>query len=253
MVDNHRRAELRRVEEDRIFHQKQKRREQEEQRRQEKLRKREEEWVTAIPHFKIDLGEVSESLLPDVLRALFHTIFFQRSLGILRTDECQAHCESLDICYATVPDYEFFHKLEKIISELEKKLKKGKKKTLCFSFGKREMKKSFLVFSSQVFEYVWEKWSVSVTYKKRSSKSHPGDRDRERLRTEDLVRQKIFEIIHWVNENKDHIPGNAMPFEDGEGNLILGMTFDWEFSFPKKKNSRPHFLDILKKGPPQIF
>ncbi|RLN13173.1 hypothetical protein C2845_PM09G07050 [Panicum miliaceum] len=155
----------------------------------------------------------------DVLRCILHTIFFHRTLSLVRPKDVD--CDFLEITYVQcgLPELEkeVDEKIDQFIAWLEKH--PNRRSQVCLSFFD-EKNKNPGWFVNKTERIYWEQWFINlhVMSPKRYSKSNSSRRltnvegnaleetSSRRAALESSINEVLFQIINFANEKKDHIP-----------------------------------------------
>ncbi|XP_059623776.1 LOW QUALITY PROTEIN: autophagy-related protein 101 [Cornus florida] len=195
--------------------------------------------------------EVEHFEIREVMRCILHTILFHRALGLVRPKDIDL--ELFEITYVQCGDVEVEKKIEEKIDQFIDKVEKhpNKKNQICLSFY--EVKSKQATWFSKVERLHWEQWYINLNVvqhlKAHSGKSHhskvvvdPGEssaleeRGVRRAALEASLREVLFQIIKFVNEKKDHVPG--VPKE--------GVSFPFEITLSSSSDSA-FGMDMFKR------
>ncbi|EEC69211.1 autophagy-related protein 101 isoform X1 [Oryza sativa Japonica Group] len=182
--------------------------------------------------------ELEQDEIKDVLRCILHTIFFHRTLTLVRPKDVD--CDLFEITYVQcgLPDLEkeVDEKINQFIAWVEKH--PNRRSQVCLSFFD-EKNKNPSWFTSKTERIYWEQWFINLHVispkghgKSRSSKASTSIRGKaleeassKRAALGLLIQEVLFQIINFANEKKDHIP----PISD--------RIFNHEISIPSSSDS----------------
>ncbi|KQJ86804.1 autophagy-related protein 101 isoform X1 [Brachypodium distachyon] len=178
--------------------------------------------------------ELEPREIKDVLRCILHTIFFHRTLTLVRPKDVD--CERFQITYVQcgLPDLEkeVDEKINQFIAWAEKH--PNRRSQVCLSFFDEKNKHPGW-FSNKTERIYWEQWFINLHVispkghgKQHSSKAQTnitGEASEQASSRHDalgsLIQEVLFQIINYANEKKDHIP----PISD--------RIFNHEISIPR--------------------
>uniref|UniRef100_A0A1D1ZKI2 Autophagy-related protein 101 n=1 Tax=Anthurium amnicola TaxID=1678845 RepID=A0A1D1ZKI2_9ARAE len=185
--------------------------------------------------------EVEVFQVREVLRCILHTIFFHRSLGLVRPKDVD--CELLDITYVQCGNATLEKKIEDKVDHFYGWAEKhpNKKGQVLLSFYEVKNKQASW-FTNKVERLCWERWFINlhVLQPRVHGKSHnmktalyPGETNQEESISryaglEASLREVLFQIIQFVNEKKEHIP--SVP-------NLEGALFPYEITLPSHSDS----------------
>ncbi|KAJ1283471.1 hypothetical protein BS78_03G131000 [Paspalum vaginatum] len=164
--------------------------------------------------------ELEPTEITDVLRCILHTIFFHRTLSLVRPKDVD--CDSLEVTYVQcgLPELEkeVDEKIEQFITWVEKH--PNRRSQVCLSFFDEKHKHPGW-FVNKTERIYWEQWFINlhVMSPKKYSKSNSSKKltnigvnaetSSRRATLESLessINEVLFQIINFANEKKDHIP-----------------------------------------------
>lgn len=189
------------------------------------------------PPLEVEVFEVRE-----VLRILFHTICFHRTLGVVRPQDQDS--ELFDITYVTCGESGVERVIEERISDfchwLDKDPRGTRECMVCLSFYEKKQKSAW--FSKGEERLHWEQWRVQLAVWRPDpatvETSACGDRratHHQALQKD--VEDKVMQILKYVNEKKDHIPPVVT------SGIV---SFPFEISLPAESESY-YGMDMLKR------
>lgn len=201
---------------------------------------------------ELEVGHL-EFEIREVLRCILHTILFHRALGLVRPRDVDL--ELFEITYVQCGDLEIENKIDEKIEQFISWVEKhpNKKSQICLSFY--EVKnKQVSWFTNKSERRHWEQWyinlNVSQLPRTHSSNSHrskvvvdSGESALEkssarRAGLEASLREVLFQIIKFVNEQKDHVP--PIPNRDGV------ISYPYEITIPSSSDSA-FGMDMIKR------
>ncbi|KAH7423676.1 hypothetical protein KP509_12G067900 [Ceratopteris richardii] len=211
--------------------------------------------------FHLSELELEQFQIREVLRCILHTIMFHRALGLVRPKD--VGLELFDITYVQCGDRELERTIEEKIDSFVAWVEKhpNKKGQVCLSFYETRYKPA-VWFSSKEERFYWEQWFISLTIipsKPSQNKFRHGraltldsgetlieERNRHDKVLEASLREVLFQILHLVNDKKDHIPPVS------NSNIV---SFPYEISISSLPDSSFR-MDMLKRmlhtGPPTM-
>ncbi|KAJ9084884.1 hypothetical protein DSO57_1019523 [Entomophthora muscae] len=141
--------------------------------------------------FTLNLGFDPKSR-KDGLKAMLHTIFFQRVFGHVRPREHQLE----DLTYCLVDDDEVSHIIDSSVGDAIGRLEKNRteaKVMILVEFNEKKFKKQW--FTTVQEEICWERWELLIMQPSNSlsGKSYP-------------LASYIMTVLNLVNSHKEHIP-----------------------------------------------
>ncbi|XP_034585970.1 autophagy-related protein 101 isoform X4 [Setaria viridis] len=152
--------------------------------------------------------ELEQTEIRDVLRCILHTIFFHRTLSLVRPKEVD--CKILEITYVQCG-----------LPELEK-----------------EVDEKIDLFTAWVEKHPNRKSQVCLSFFDEKHK-HPGnvleETSSRRAALVSLLNEVLFQIINFANEKKDHIPAIPdrifnheimIPSVDSSSDSVFGWNTD---------------------------
>ncbi|XBJ05393.1 hypothetical protein VPH35_024191 [Triticum aestivum] len=157
--------------------------------------------------------------IKDVLRCILHTIFFHRTLTLVRPKDVD--CDLFEITYVQCGlaelEKEVDEKINQFIAWSEKH--PNRKSQVCLSFFDEKNKHPGW-FSSKTERVFWEQWFINLHVtspkgqgKSRGSKAPANTKGQALEETSSrrdalslLIQEVLFQIINYANEKKDHIP-----------------------------------------------
>jgi hypothetical protein len=165
--------------------------------------------------------ELETTEIKDVLRCILHTIFFHRTLTLVRPKDVD--CDLFEITYVQCGlaelEKEVDEKINQFIAWAEKH--PNRKSQVCLSFFDEKNKHPGW-FSNKTERIYWEQWFINlhVTSPKGQGKSRgskgPTNSKGQALEEASsssrrdalglLIQEVLFQIINYANEKKDHIP-----------------------------------------------
>ena len=180
-----------------------------------------------------------------------HTILFNRALGPLRPRE--QYCDLFDICYAKIDSIDIERQVEDAVDKLSQSLRlvgdgtaKGR---IAVTFFEKRRRKVFFGFTTAEDQVNWEQWIISIVVKRHKlskGADFATDRMRQARKTENLMTQRILQILTMVNEKKDHLPTVNL-------NSSKAMVFDFKITIPKlEQKAENWFTRMLQQGPPPL-
>ncbi|KAG2620528.1 autophagy-related protein 101-like isoform X1 [Panicum virgatum] len=204
-----------------------------------------------LKELELELTEIR-----DVLRCILHTIFFHRTLSLVRPKDVD--CDFLEITYVQcgLPELEkeVDEKIDLFIAWVEKH--PNRRSQVCLSFLDEKHKHPGW-FVNKTERIYWEQWFISlhVMSPKRYSKSNSskglsnigGDALEEtslrRAALESSINEVLFQIINFANEKKDHIP--AIPDRIFNHEIMIPSSSDSVFGW-----NTDAFRRVLNSGHP---
>ncbi|KAG8093299.1 hypothetical protein GUJ93_ZPchr0012g19063 [Zizania palustris] len=163
--------------------------------------------------------ELEPREIRDVMRCILHTIFFHRTLTLVRPKDVD--CDLFEITYVQCGladlEKEVDEKINQFIAWVEKH--PNRRSQVCLSFFD-EKNKNPGWFTNKTERIYWEQWFINLHVispkglgKSRSSKGTTdlGGQALEEARSKraalgSLIQEVLFQIINFANEKKDHIP-----------------------------------------------
>ncbi|KAL6623149.1 hypothetical protein ACP70R_018256 [Stipagrostis hirtigluma subsp. patula] len=163
--------------------------------------------------------ELEQTEVRDVLRCILHTIFFHRTLSLVRPKDVD--CDFFEITYVQcgLPELEkeVDEKIDQFIAWVEKH--PNRRSQVCLSFFDEKNKHPGW-FGNKTERIHWEQWFINlhVISPKRYSKSSSSkgltniggnaleETNARRAALESSIHEVLFQIINFANEKKDHIP-----------------------------------------------
>lgn len=205
----------------------------------------------------------------DVLRALLHTIIFNRALGpvcpIDTDSELFDHLTWVR-CNDTAVDNKIEDKINSICAWIQKN--QGNPLGVCLSFYEKRERQSWFLKSEQ--RLYWEQWIITLTFHQPDSGTSSEDTDTKQKRLQSSLEDALTFIVRSVNEKRDHIPpvvsGSAVTFPfDISLTQPAGGNNDSNLNNNSKNNpssplfSSPSFgLDVVRRmlqqsNPPSVL
>uniref|UniRef100_K3ZA16 Autophagy-related protein 101 n=1 Tax=Setaria italica TaxID=4555 RepID=K3ZA16_SETIT len=168
--------------------------------------------------------ELEQTEIRDVLRCILHTIFFHRTLSLVRPKDVD--CKNLEITY------------------------------VCLSFFDEKHKHPGW-FVNKTERIYWEQWFINlhVMSPKRYNKSNSSkgltniggnvleETSSRRAALVSLLNEVLFQIINFANEKKDHIP--AIPDRIFNHEIMIPSSSDSVFGW-----NTDAFRRVLNSGHP---
>lgn len=151
--------------------------------------------------FNLDEIEVQRPEVADVVRALVHTILFNRAFGLVKPKEVDA--ESFELTYVQLDESSIEKYVQDKTALFVETLHKDARGHLVVSFFDKRLRS--MVFFKQEEKVCWEQWIIPVTL----STSTPLEASEKAARQAWLERemtQRISYILRMINAKKDHIP-----------------------------------------------
>jgi autophagy-related protein 101 len=198
----------------------------------------------------------------DVLRALLHTIIFNRALGPVSPIDTDS--ELFDLTWVRCNDPAVEKIIEDTINLLCNWIQKnqGNQLAVCLSFYEKRDRQSW--FSKSEERLYWEQWVITLNFHDPSEVTHT-----KQKKLLSSLEDAITFIIRSVNEKRDHIPpvisGSAVtfPFDisliDPAGNK-RGALIDSNSSSPSSSSfsSSSFGLDVVRRmlqhsNPPSVL
>ncbi|KAI8074774.1 hypothetical protein BC940DRAFT_289059 [Gongronella butleri] len=169
--------------------------------------------MTSAKEFSIEMLSVPIADLPDVLRALLHSIFFHRLLVNVTPRELHV----LDTTVSMTDSDEIQQLIEDKVTEfmltVQSQVKQAK---LAVLFYEKRLKKNWFQFSKSEELVCWEQWTLTIGI------SYP-DTDQEGQQAQHHCKRQLsqclFAILKLANDHKEHIPsitttdGNPFPYQ----------------------------------------
>ncbi|CAN6351640.1 unnamed protein product [Urochloa humidicola] len=187
--------------------------------------------------------ELEPTEIRDVLRCILHTIFFHRTLSLVRPKDVD--CEILEITYVQcgLPELEkeVDEKIDLFVAWVEKH--PNRRSQVCLSFFDEKHKHPGW-FVNKTERIYWEQWFINlhvIKSPKRYNKStsskgltNVGGNDLEETRSrraalESSLNEVLFQIINFANEKKDHIP--AIPDRIFNHEIMIPSSSDSMFGW----------------------
>ncbi|KAF0887932.1 hypothetical protein E2562_005644 [Oryza meyeriana var. granulata] len=163
--------------------------------------------------------EVEPREIKDVLRCVLHTIFFHRTLSLVRPKDVD--CDFFEITYVQCGLPELEKEVDEKIDQFVVWVKKHPNRStqVCLSFFDDKNKHPSW-FGNKTERIYWEQWFINlhVISPKRHGKSHSSkaltniggqaleESSSRRAALESSIHEVLFQIINFANEKKDHIP-----------------------------------------------
>eukprot|EP00511_Aplanochytrium_stocchinoi_P004102 CAMPEP_0204840606 /NCGR_PEP_ID=MMETSP1346-20131115/38307_1 /ASSEMBLY_ACC=CAM_ASM_000771 /TAXON_ID=215587 /ORGANISM="Aplanochytrium stocchinoi, Strain GSBS06" /LENGTH=237 /DNA_ID=CAMNT_0051978123 /DNA_START=331 /DNA_END=1044 /DNA_ORIENTATION=+ len=232
--------------------------------------------MNTLQHFLPEL-EVDKTQIEDALRAVLHTILFNRSLGpVVPTEKNMLSFDNITYVSCGIPKVE--ENVDKAISKFCSNLQLvgpglggGQ---LWVSFYERREKKAFFGIHANKEKLYWERWiiPVVVNLSPHNIKSNSTVNDKEKETNycssskskileyekrrknemaEKVLRNTLFQIVKSVNgNNSNHIPPVNLNSENA-------MVFHYEISAPSEFTSNGRGSDnwiqkVILNGPNKI-
>uniref|UniRef100_A0A0E0MLW9 Autophagy-related protein 101 n=1 Tax=Oryza punctata TaxID=4537 RepID=A0A0E0MLW9_ORYPU len=163
--------------------------------------------------------ELEPREIKDVLRCILHTIFFHRTLSLVRPKDVD--CDFFEITYVQcgLPELEkeVDEKINQFVAWVEKHPNRSSQVCLSFFDEKNKLPSWFGNKTERIY---WEQWFINlhVISPKRHSKSRSSkaltniggqaleESSSRRAALESSIHEVLFQIINFANEKKDHIP-----------------------------------------------
>lgn len=172
----------------------------------------------------------------DVLRALLHTIIFNRALGPVSPIDTDS--ELFDLTWVRCNDSTVEKKIEDKINSLSSWIQKNQGNPLgvCLSFYEKRERQFW--FSKSEERLYWEQWIITLNFHDPSEDTHTKQKN-----LQSSLEAAVTFIIRSVNEKRDHIPpvvsGSAVTF-----------PFDISLANPVGNNNRKGGLIDSNSGSP---
>jgi len=165
--------------------------------------------------------ELEPTEIRDVLRCILHTIFFHRTLTLVRPKDVD--CDLFEITYVQCGLAELEKEVDEKINQFVAWAEKhpNRRSQVCLSFFDEKNKHPGW-FSSKTERIYWEQWFINLHVispkgqgKSRGSKAPTNSKGQALEETSSssrhdalglLIQEVLFQIINYANEKKDHIP-----------------------------------------------
>ena len=182
--------------------------------------------------------EVERFQVKEVLKALLHSIIFQRALGAQQMRDTDS--DLFDLSYVRSDSRAIDAKVEEQTEAFGKALERDETMAahqVCLSFFERRVRPStFGLFRSEE-KVVWERWHIPLLVHARDDLGGQAERAQRSLALEDTLRQRIEFVINMASGKKEHIPP-----VDGLGSDTPWFDITWE----SKSSWASSGLDIFK-------
>jgi len=186
-------------------------------------------------HFFLEL-DFDFSFRKEAIKAVLHTILFQRVFGTVRPRESQV----LDLSYCIVDDDELIRTVDSRVEEALRRFETKEPRSrimMSIEFSEKKLIKTW--FSTTQEEVCWEKWHLMVP---NVATSQNASFDQLALNGRQLLTKQIAGIIDLVNTHKEHIPPItskdkfAFPYKI---NVASVSSSEWTLALKKVLPSKP--------------
>ena len=182
--------------------------------------------------------EVGRFQVKEVLKALLHSIIFQRALGACQMRDTES--DLFDLSYVRSDSRVTDAKVEEQTEAFGKSLERDETMAahqVCISFFERRLRPStFSLFRSEE-KVVWERWNIPLLVHARDDLGGQAERVQRSFALEDTLRQRIEFVLSMASGKKEHIPP-----VDGLGSDTPWFDITWE----SKSSWASSGLDIFK-------
>jgi autophagy-related protein 101 len=152
-----------------------------------------------VKQLRLELHQVK-----DALKALLHSILFQRELGIVTPRQVESEC---GVSYLTLGDITTDKYIEERLALFESRLRASTQLTVALSFYELQKRKGVIRLFNDSQKSIWEEWRIPVQL----VASLPDDRQRADAKLGKKLRKRLMQIIEHVCEKKDHLPAMGEP------------------------------------------
>ncbi|XXQ34218.1 Autophagy-related protein 101 [Plasmodiophora brassicae] len=150
-----------------------------------------------LQKFSMEAIEMEKFRVRTVLRALVHTILFNRALGPIRIRDVE--CEGIQMRFTAIDDERIVESVERKIEATYAALERDGQGTVTLSFYEKRPVKT-LFFATRDEKIIWEQWCIPVAVRERAmGGAEPVD-------IEDQLRARLMFIVRTVNDARDHLP-----------------------------------------------
>jgi hypothetical protein len=163
--------------------------------------------------FHLNAISVERTYLGDILRAVFHTILFNRALGLVVPREVESAL--LDLTWVQCGDARVDQIVEDRIQRVLEFARGGSQTEVLVTLSFYETRKQHAWFGAQEKHLYWEQWKLPLSIV--GSESVPNtttldstkpavEGERQRDKIEAAVEVLLSRVIENLNRRRDHIP-----------------------------------------------
>eukprot|EP00899_Mesostigma_viride_P017893 jgi/Mesvir1/26104/Mv06823-RA.1 len=199
--------------------------------------------VFTLPELEVELHQIKE-----VLRAILHTIMFNRALGLVRPRDTDSELFNITYVQCGDPAIEraVEEKIDAFVAWVERQAPAAARGRKCgqMNLAFFEKRQKQLWFSHKEERLFWEQWYIPLSVVTCDSSDLNAARvcpllehSRRHRTLEPALRNTLTQILKIVNEKKDHIP----PVVSSDV-----ASFPYQISIPSASDSS-FGMDMLKR------
>mmetsp|Transcript_1323 Transcript_1323/g.3225 ORF Transcript_1323/g.3225 Transcript_1323/m.3225 type:complete len:209 (-) Transcript_1323:137-763(-) len=197
-------------------------------------------------HVDLEPIEVERFQVKEVLKALLHSIIFQRALGAQQMRDTDS--DLFDLSYVRSDSRAIDAKVEEQTEAFVKALERDETMAghqVCLSFFELRVRPStFGLFRSEE-KVVWERWHIPLLVHARDDLGGQAERAQRSLALEDTLRQRIECVLSMAAGKREHIP----PVDGLGGGETPWFDITWESRSSWASSGLDIFKSLLSSPP----